>query len=445
MINRMSRAIRISQYLSILFGGLVVGLVIGSRGITDSLIDPSASFTSAESIGSGVLLLAVVGVLAAALSSRAPDVALAPVAVVALAVLAADTVLDGLLAWTRPVASGVLTGVLAVRAGTDMRAQTGLLLAVFGAGIFGTRLDDVLTLDNMARTDYATSGYDYFEQASSTREIVFLVLAAASAILLVVSRSATVAAAQRVDARTVAVGVALPIIGSALSWLSSANRSEAALWYVAFAALVAAAVIASFVLRDRDGAVILALFAAAGASIAIGYSTVTSAADFAIVVAFFVVGGIVAARWPHVYVGLGLLAATALSALVGGVTAGVASTFVFPFAVAYTAVAVLPVASGALAVSVFVPFTLTVSVTVAFASAGSAGLIAIESFTGSSNPPRSALALCGAGAVLACAAGIAAIGRRTRPEPAGPDAAGPDATGPDATGPDAAGPDAPGA
>lgn len=419
MINRMSRSIRISHYFSVVLGGLVVGLAIGSRGITDSLIDPSASFTSAESIGTGVVLLAVVGVLTAALSSSAPDVLLVPVAVVTLAVLAADTVLDGLSAWTQPLASGVLIGVLAVRASADVGAQTGLLLAVVGAGIYGTRLDEVLALDNMAKTDYAIVGYDYFEQASSTREIVFLVLAAASAILLVVARTATVAVAQRVDARTVAVGVVLPIVGSALSWLSSTNRSEAALWYVAFAALVAAAVTASLVLRGHDGAVVLGLFAAAGASMAIGYSTVTNAADFAIVVAFFVVGGLVAVRWPHVYVGLGVLAATALSALVGGVTAGVASTFVFPFAAAYTAVAALPVASGALAVSVFVPFTLTVSVTVAFASTGSAGLVMIESFTGSSNPPRTALALCGAAAVLACAAGIAVIHRRTRTEPNG--------------------------
>lgn len=252
------------------------------------------------------------------------------------------------------VGAGAFLAAAAFPAKGHRGAQIALALGVITTTLYFGAAD--LWRDRVARWSLTLPGDTY--PVPSTVP-VWILLAAT----LLVGGVASVARSQQapddVDTRLVTLGVVLPLAFTALYvWLGSPSTSHG-FWLTAVGIAVAATVALAWQLPPLDGRFILVGLAVSAVSV----GTIRFSSDWTWAIpasaAALALGVVVGWKRPMPQLGLGLLAVTTLSGLLGAAPTMVAHILVLPLALGLAVASCVPVAVGAVSSGAVLPFALT--------------------------------------------------------------------------------------
>ena len=403
------------KVLSMLLAGLSVGYSISVMALREPLLSKGFGF-EATTIVDGVLVLAVTAALSAVASARWGGRAAVWIALAALLVIVFESLgmAPGLLGdWAASLSGGALLGAAAILAGTHRLAQVALAVGLLAAARVGAEFGTLLTSSSGPQFAWEVVGPE--DAVVPQRAAIAVGLAVLAAIFLVAGYRTSSVATSQVSTRTLAVGIALPLVAGGFGWWTAEYRDSSLVWFLALAGLTVAALVAAWLLPKRDGSLILALFASWAAGVSSFDFADRSYTSVGLAVLLFVAGGLIAYRFPQIY--LGLLALLVIAAVNLAQSTGVGlpvsiQQWAVPFIAAYLLVSALPTAPTSLAIGATVPFTMVLTVTIYGGSYGPLDSADDFEFFGSSQPSATALSIGGLVVLLVCAVGVRLLRRR---------------------------------
>ncbi|WP_157225982.1 hypothetical protein [Rhodococcus sp. AW25M09] len=403
------------KLLSMLLAGLTVGYSISVMALREPLLYNDFGF-GASAILDGVVVLAIAAAVSAVVLARSGGRATLWIAVAALLVIVFESLgmASGLLGdWAAALSVGVLLGASAILTASHRGAQAVLALGILAAARVGAELGTLLTSSSGPQFAWEVVGPE--DAVVPQRAAMAVALAVLAAIFLVAGYRTSSVATSQASTRTLAVGVALPLVAGGFGWWTTEYRDSSLVWFLALAGLTVAALVAAWLLPKRDGSLILVLFASWAGGVGTLDVIDKSYASLGFTVLLLAAGGLIAYRFPQIYLGLLALlvvaAANLAQTFLGDLPASLA-LWAVPLVAGYVVVCALPTAPTSLAIGMTVPFTMPLTVTVYLVSSGAPMPWAGDDILGGSQPNDTALAVGGLVVLSVCAAGVWLLRRR---------------------------------
>ncbi|OZE24565.1 hypothetical protein CH256_19730 [Rhodococcus sp. 05-2254-6] len=403
------------KVLSMLLAGLSVGYSISVMALREPLLYNDFGI-GASAIVDGVVVLAIAAAATAVVLARSGGRAAPWIAVAALLVIVFESLgmAPGLLGdWAAALSAGVLLGTSAILAASHRGAQAALAVGLLAAARVGAELGTLLTSSSGRQFAWEVAGPE--DAVVPQRAAIAVVLAVLAAVFLVAGYRTSSVATSQASTRTLAVGIALPLVAGGFGWWATEYRDSTLVWFLALAGLTVAALVAAWLLPKRDGSLILVLFASWAAGVSSFDFADRSYASVGLTVFLLAVGGLIACRFPQIYLGLFALLMVAAVDFAQNMGVGLPLSiqqWVVPFIAAYVLVSALPTAPTSLAVGMTVPFTMALTVTIYGGSYGPLDSADDFEFFGSSQPSATALSIGGLVVLSVCAAGVWLLRRR---------------------------------